>query len=163
MQAPRAGAPGDHRPQGIQYFSRTQDLDARFFITDILRAIRDQQVLQTSAGAMVRDYLHPGDFHQLVDCVLDAPAANRVLDCYSRAPVEKSALLGMMQQRFGLRYEVTETPAGVNATGAKPHYYSLNRQAAELGYQPACSSIDGIAAESAIILGQDAVNDKTNG
>lgn len=143
----------------FNYFSRTQDLDARFFITDILRAIRDDQVLRTSAADMVRDYLHPADFHQLVRRVLDAPAANRALDCYSAGAVDKRELLAQMRARFGLRYEVAaaeQAPAVVNATGAKPNYYSLNRQAAELGYQPAYSSIDGIRTESAIILGRDA-------
>lgn len=144
----------------FNYFSRTQDLNARFFITDILRAIRDDQVLQTSAGDMVRDYLHPADFHQLVRRVLDAPAANRALDCYSAGAVAKADLLAHMQARFGLRYEVAaateQASPVVNATGAKPNYYSLNRQAAELGYQPAYSSIDGIGAETAIILGRDA-------
>ena len=142
----------------FNYFSRSQDLNARFFITDILRAVRDNTVLRTSASPMVRDYLHPLDFHQLVQCVLSAPPGNRALDCYSAAPVEKSALLAMMARRFGLRYEVADSaPAVVNATGAKPHYYSLNRQAAELGYHPAYSSIDGVAAESAIILGRETV------
>jgi nucleoside-diphosphate-sugar epimerase len=138
----------------FNYFSRTQDLNARFFITDLLRAVRDDTVLQTRAGSMVRDYLHPQDFHQLVSCVLRAPAANRAIDCYSAAPVEKVELLTAMAARFGLRYEIGEA-AVVNATGAKPHYYSLNRQAAELGYHPAYSSLDGISAESAIILGRD--------
>lgn len=150
----------------FNYFSHTQDINARFFITDILRAIRDDTVLQTSADAMVRDYLHPDDFHRLVDCVLRAPPGNRALDCYSAAPVEKSALLAAMRDRFGLKFEVVDNGAGqavVNATGAKPHYYSLNRQAAELGYQAAYTSLDGIAAESAIILGRDAVNNKDNG
>ncbi|MFA9215715.1 MAG: NAD-dependent epimerase/dehydratase family protein [Sphingomonadaceae bacterium] len=147
----------------FNYFSRSQDLNARFFITDILRAIRDRQTLQTSAGSMVRDYLHRSDFHQLVRCVLAAPPANRALDCYSAAPVEKAALLAMMQQQFGLDYAVQQAAAGVNATGAKPNYYSLNRQAAELGYHPAYSSLDGIAAESAIILHRDAVHDKNYG
>lgn len=142
----------------FNYFSHTQDLDARFFITDIVRAIRDGATLRTSADAMVRDYLHPDDFHRLVDCVLRAPPGNRALDCYSAAPVEKSALLAAMRERFGLRYEVANpaphTGAGnvVNATGAKPYYYSLNRQAAGLGYQPAYSSIEGITAEAALIL-----------
>ena len=144
----------------FNYFSRTQDLNARFFITDILRAIRDDSVLQTTDGQMVRDYLHPADFHQLVRRVLDAPPANRALDCHSAGAVSKTALLATMQARFGLRYEVAaateQAAAVVNATGAKPNYYSLNRQAAELGYQPAYSSIDGIVAESAIILGRDA-------
>lgn len=138
----------------FNYFSRTQDLGARFFITDLLRALRDGTVLQTSAASMVRDYLHPADFHQLVSRVLAAPPANRALDCYSAAPVEKTALLAAMAERFGLRYEVGPA-AVVNATGTKPHYYSLNRQAAELGYHPAYSSIDGIAMESAIILGRN--------
>ncbi|MFS2140424.1 NAD-dependent epimerase/dehydratase family protein [Duganella sp. Dugasp56] len=138
----------------FNYFSRTQDLNARFFITDLLRAVRDDTVLQTHAGSMVRDYLHPQDFHQLVSCVLRAPAGNRAIDCYSAAPVEKVELLTAMAQRFGLRYEVGAASV-VNATGTKPHYYSLNRQAAELGYHPAYSSIDGISAESAIILGRD--------
>jgi len=144
----------------FNYFGRSQDLNARFFITDILRAIRDDSVLQTTDGQMVRDYLHPQDFHQLVRRVLDAPPQNRAFDCYSAAPVEKRELLTAMQRRFGLRYQVTAGagPAAgiVNATGAKPFYYSLNRQAAELGYQPAYSSIDGITVESAIILGRDA-------
>lgn len=140
----------------FNYFSRTQDLNARFFITDILRAIRDDAVLQTSAAAMVRDYLHPRDFHQLVRCVLEGPPANRALDCYSAAPVSKQELLTAMQLHFGLRYEVNDAPDGlINATGTKPHYYSLNRQAAELGYQPLYSSIDGIATESTILLGRE--------
>lgn len=45
--------------------------------------------------------------------------------------------------------------ATVNATGAKPHYYSLNRKAAEFGYQPARSSLEGIVAEAAAILNED--------
>jgi nucleoside-diphosphate-sugar epimerase len=116
--------------------------------------VRAGTVLQTSAAPMVRDYLHPDDFFQLVRCVLRAPPANCALDCYSAAPVDKATLLAAMAARFGLRYEVG-TAAGVNATGAKPHYYSLNRHAAGFGYQPACSSLDGIVRESALIPGMD--------
>jgi nucleoside-diphosphate-sugar epimerase len=136
----------------FNYFSHTQDINARFFITDILRAIQDDTLLHTSADVMVRDYLHPSDFYRLVNCVLRAPRSNRALDCYSAAPVDKATLLAAMQARFGLRYEVSAGAGVVNATGAKPYYYSLNRQAAELGYQAAYTSIDGITAESAIIL-----------
>lgn len=147
----------------FNYFSRSQDLEARFFITDALRAVRDGDVLRTAPGAMVRDYLHPADFHQLVTRVLDAPPANRALDCYSAAPVDKAALLDMLARRYRLRYEVATaaTPAtapGVNATGAKPHYYSLNRLAAGVGYAPAYTSLDGIAAEADAILGGNAID-----
>jgi nucleoside-diphosphate-sugar epimerase len=136
-------------------FSRTQDIEARFFITDIVRAIRDERTLQTSADYMVRDFLHPGDFHQLVARVLAAPAQNCAVDCYTRAPVDKPTLLQAMAGRFGLRYEVSAPDASVavNATGAKPYYYSLNRKAAEFGYQPAYSSLDCVLTETAALLG----------
>nr|WP_316639507.1 NAD-dependent epimerase/dehydratase family protein [uncultured Roseateles sp.] len=139
----------------FNYFSRSQDLAARFFITDILRAVRDGRVLQASAATMVRDFLHPQDFHQLVQCILRAPAMNGALDAYSRAPVDKPTLLAAMQQCFGLQYEFTAADAAtVNATGAKPFYYSLNRQAADLGYQPAYASLDAIIEEAGAILGR---------
>jgi nucleoside-diphosphate-sugar epimerase len=134
-------------------FSRTQAIESRFFITDIVRAIRDERTLQTSADYMVRDFMHPDDFHHLVECLLAAPPANCVVDCYSREPIDKPTLLKAMAERFGLCYEVVgDTSVRVNATGTKPHYYSLNRKAAEFGYQPAWSSLDCILAETSAIL-----------
>lgn len=141
----------------FNYFSRHQDLSARFFICDLLRAIRAGSVLHTASDTMLRDYLHPGDFHQLVERVLTAQPGNRVLDCHTLAPVEKSALLEAMGARFGLRYAVA--PAGaaaINSTGAKPHYYSLRRGAAALGYVPAWTSLAGLLSEAEAILGRAA-------
>jgi nucleoside-diphosphate-sugar epimerase len=138
----------------FSYFSRTQDLGARYFITDIVRAIRDGVELECSGDPMVRDYLHPDDFRQLVEKVLEAPPANRALDCYSRSTVDKAALLAAMQQRFGLRYRIGAAASAVDATGSKAHYYSLSRAAAALGYEPAHGSLDGILAETAAILGR---------
>ncbi len=139
----------------FNYFSRTQDIEARFFITDIVRAVRDRQLLRTSPDFMVRDFLTPVDFHQLVSCLLAAPLRNCAVDCYTREAIGKPALLQALQVKFGLRYEIagsTETVA-VNATGAKPHYYSLNRKAAEFGYEPRFSSLGGVVTEMAAILG----------
>jgi nucleoside-diphosphate-sugar epimerase len=134
-------------------FSSTQTIASRFFITDIVRAIRDQRTLQTTAEYVVRDFMHPDDFHRFVECLLEAPPANCAVDCYSREPIDKPALLQAMAERFGLCYEVVgDTSARVNATGTKPHYYSLNRKAAEFGYQPAWSSLDCILAETSAIL-----------
>lgn len=138
----------------FNYFSRTQDISARFLITDMLRAIRDKTVLKTSPDYIVRDFLHPSDFHRLVSALLAAPAANAAVDCYSRAPIDKPNLLAAMQREFGLRYEIADAPAGVNATGNKPHYYSLNRRASEFGYQPEMTSLEGILREAAVMLGR---------
>lgn len=136
----------------FNYFSRSQDIAARFLISDILRAILEKTTLQTSSDFIVRDYLHPSDFHMLIGALLSAPTHNAPVDCYSLAPVDKSSLLAAMQDRFGLHYEVSESTAGMNATGQKPHYYSLNRRAADFGYQPAWTSLEGILKEAAIII-----------
>lgn len=136
----------------FNYFSHTQNIDARFLITDMVRAIRDKSVLKTSSDYIVRDYLHPTDFHRLVVALLSAPATNTAVDCYSKAPVDKPALLAAMQKAFGLRYEVTDALSGINATGGKQHYYSLNKRAAEFGYEPVLSSLDGILLEAAAML-----------
>lgn len=136
----------------FNYFSCTQDISARFLITDIMRAIRDKAVLKTSSDYIVRDYLHPSDFHKLVSALLSAPAANAVVDCYSRAPIDKPNLLTAMQAQFGLQYEITQASISVNATGIKPHYYSLNTRAADFGYQPTLTSLEGIVQEMQMIL-----------
>lgn len=138
----------------FNYFSRTQDISARFLITDILRAIRNNTVLKTSSDYIVRDFLHPSDFYRLVSALLSASTTNAVVDCYSRAPIDKPTLLSTMQEKFGLRYEITEPTSSVNATGSKPYYFSLNTRAADFGYQPALTSLEGLLKEAAAILQQ---------
>jgi nucleoside-diphosphate-sugar epimerase len=136
----------------FNYFSCTQDIAARFLITDILRAIRDKSVLKTSPDYIVRDFLHSTDFFRLVNALLSAPATNAVVDCYSRAPIDKPNLLLAMQERFGLRYVITEATTSINATGNKAHYYSLNTRAEDFGYIPKLTSIEGIYMDAELIL-----------
>jgi nucleoside-diphosphate-sugar epimerase len=136
----------------FNYFSHTQDISARFLITDILRAIRDKTVLKTSPAYIVRDFLHPSDFYSLVTALLASPAANASVDCYSKAPIDKPNLLAVMQENFGLSYENIEANASVNATGGKPHYYSLNTRAADFGYVPSLTSLEGILIETRELL-----------
>jgi nucleoside-diphosphate-sugar epimerase len=136
----------------FNYFSCTQDLDARFLMTDILRAIRDKTVLRTSGESIVRDFIHPDDFFQLVSLLLSAPPKNVAVDCYSAAPIEKFALLQAMQQEFDLQFETVQTAAGVNATGAKPHYYSMNKRAADFGYIPKLNALESVQKEVRAVL-----------
>jgi nucleoside-diphosphate-sugar epimerase len=136
----------------FNYFSRTQDLSARFLLTDIIRNIRDRTVLQTPPDHIVRDFLHPVDFHNMIRALLSSSPANVAVDCYSRAPIDKASLLSEMQRRFGLRYEITAAPTTVDATGTKPYYYSLNKRAADFGYIPTRTSIEGVLEEAGAIL-----------
>ena len=135
----------------FNYFSHSQDINARFLITDILRATRDKSVLKTSPDNIVRDFLNPVDFYRLVHAILSSPATNAAIDCYSKAPIEKFSLLEAMQEKYGLQYEIFDEKF-VNATGQKMHYYSMNTQAANFGFEPSLTSLQGVLNESDVIF-----------
>jgi nucleoside-diphosphate-sugar epimerase len=128
-------------------------MESRFLITDIVRSIHDQTILKTSSEVMVRDYITPKDFHSIINAILNSPPKNGVIDCYSKSPIEKSILLEAMRENFGLQYKYVENADGVNATGRKPYYYSLNKRASQFGYQPSLTSLEGIIYEAKHIFG----------
>jgi nucleoside-diphosphate-sugar epimerase len=131
----------------FNYFSHTQNLEARFFITDVVRAIRDKTVLKTSTANMVRDYIDPSDFYGLVDAILASPATNAVVDCYSKAPINKRAMLTALKVEFGLQYEMAPDTEGNNIIGSKSNYYSKNRAAMLFGYMPNHDSLSTLLQE----------------
>jgi len=124
----------------FNYFSHTQDMSARFLITDMVRAIRDETVLQTSSENVVRDFLHPDDFYQLIERIIKAEPSNMAVDCYSKAPVDKMTLLDALQKEFHLTYELFDHAVSVNATGNKLNYYSTHLIAEKIGYCPIYTS-----------------------
>jgi nucleoside-diphosphate-sugar epimerase len=131
----------------FNYFSHIQDIEARFFITDILRAIRDDIVLKISPDIMVRDFIGPDDFYQLVNAILNSPATNDVIDAYSLSPVSKIELLEIMRNYFGLSYLISDQNVSLNATGMKNNYFSLNKRAENFGYLPTMTSVETILHE----------------
>lgn len=136
----------------FNYFSHTQDLAARFFISDCLRAIRTSARLIVSPENILRDYIGPEDFFRLVLAILGAAPANATLDCYTKGPVDKFTLLASLQENFGLSYDCQENLPVINATGAKHNYYSINHRAETFGYLPLRSSLDNVLAEARLIL-----------
>ncbi len=135
----------DLRP--FNYVSRHMNLSARYLITDMARSLTSGESLSVMPGSMHRDYLHPADWFQLLNAVLNAPAVNTALDAYSLAPIEKFALLDAMQQAFGLRYHINQSQPDATITGAKTHYYSRNHAAAKLGYVPRYSAQNAVMEE----------------
>ncbi|MGB4192510.1 MAG: NAD-dependent epimerase/dehydratase family protein [Limnohabitans sp.] len=136
----------------FSYFSHTQDMNARFLMTDIVRAVRDNTILKTSDDYIVRDFINPLDFFKLISVLLLAPAENVVVDTYSLKVIDKPDLLAAMKEKFGLHYEISQSSVSVNATGDKSHYYSRNTRAADFGYQPTLTSLEGIVKEMQMIL-----------
>ena len=136
----------------FNYFSHTQDMDARFLITDIVRVIKNQEVFKTSADNIVRDFITPPDFYNLIQAVIDFKPINTVLDCYTKSSVSKFDLLSELEDKFGLSYEIDIDIAIVNATGIKKYYYSTCKTAENIGYIPCNTSISGLTNEVGVIV-----------
>jgi nucleoside-diphosphate-sugar epimerase len=137
----------------FNYFSHTQDMTARFLMTDIIRAIQNKTTLETSPHFMARDYLHPADFYQLTQLILDAKPCNTAVDCYSQKPIDKLHLLQVMKKEFGLIYEIANADQGVIATGGKSNYFSQNKQAGyDFSYLPIYSSESALIEQTRICL-----------
>lgn len=134
------------------YFSRFVDLSSRFLMAEIVLALRQGSELLTTADDIVRDYVHPEDLAAAVEHCIARRRLNGAYDLYSRDPVRKFAILEEFSRRFGLRYRIADDAAPVSATGAKAHYYSLSRRAADLGYQPAFTSLESLCSETAALL-----------
>jgi nucleoside-diphosphate-sugar epimerase len=128
-------------------FSRYIDPAARYFMTDVYRAIADGTDLLVGPESIRRDYVDPGDLVALVEAVIGSAPFNDVYDVYSRAPAEKFELLEHFASRYGLSYDVRQAETVGTATGVKPHYYSSNRRAASVGYLPTMTSIESVTKE----------------
>ena len=126
----------------FNYCSSTQNINTKYLMADILRAIQNREVLQISEESIVRDYLGPNDFHQMIKKILLAPPANLAVDCYSKAPISKLTLLDKMHMRFGLKFDVKPAFSSVKEARVKLNYFSKNYLAATLGYSPSNSSIE---------------------
>lgn len=136
----------------FNYFSHTQDMSAAYFMTQVTQSISNKIILQTSPDPMVRDYLNPLDFYQLVSKILRSPVVNYAVDTYSKEPIDKAALLRAMESSFGLQYQISNNVSHPNATGLKPFYYSEDHSASRFGYEPQYSSLEGIERELSLLF-----------
>lgn len=128
----------------FNYISPSLNIDSRFFITDLLRAIKNKGVFHTNNVNIVRDFITDEDFHQLIDCTLKQSHINTSLDCYTKKPCSKSDIIEFCKDKYRLETQIKEIDSIVNATGAKINYYSKNKKAEEIGYKPGFNSIENI-------------------
>ena len=131
----------------FNYFSHTQSMNARFLITDIIHAIKNKEVFKTSSENIARDFITPPDFYNLIRTIIDFKPINIALDCYTKSPVSKFDLLNGLKSEIGLDYEVENGIDIVNATSIKSNYYSLNKAAKSINYNPENTSLEGIIQE----------------
>jgi nucleoside-diphosphate-sugar epimerase len=136
----------------FNYFSHTQNMDAQFLITDIVRALKNKKLFKTSSENIVRDFITPTDFYNLIQAFIDYGSINAAFDCYTKSPVSKFDLLSKLESKFGLMYEIDKNINVVDATGVKLNYFSKNHKARCLGFKPKNTSMINILSEMDKVL-----------
>ncbi|MCD4820811.1 MAG: NAD(P)-dependent oxidoreductase [Methanococcoides sp.] len=134
------------------YFSRFINLNAQYFMSEVISCIKDDKVLVTVKGDMVRDYIHPSDLVSLIEKCIHIKSLNDVFDVYSLKPVTKFEILECFAKQYGLDHSIKDDMQISAATGIKNHYYSVYKKAEKIGYFPQFSSMDSIIEETKLIL-----------
>jgi len=136
----------------FSYFSRFIDLNAGYFLTDLIGSIKNGSEFVTNRCDFIRDYLHPSDLFNLIRLIMEKKPFNTAIDAYSQAPVGKFELLDYFSKIYGLRCRIENKLNFICPTGEKNVYCSNSRKAADLGYIPNYSSINTVKEEASFIL-----------
>lgn len=137
----------------FSYFSRFIDLDSGYFLTELIKSLKNKKVFLTNAGDFMRDFIAPQDLFDLIRLIVKAKPFNGAIDAYSSMPISKFKLLDYFNKKYSLKHTVDRGLKITSPTGAKSQYYSNSRKAAGLGYQPKFSSLETVKTESKYIFG----------
>jgi nucleoside-diphosphate-sugar epimerase len=129
------------------YFSRFQDIEGQYFLSQAMSAIRQGEVLKTLSGDMTRDYVTPVDFVRMIDCCFNHRPINRAYDMFSQESVSKFQILEHLHNEFSLQWTTSDVGDVTGGALEKPDYVARERDAVEIGFRPEYSALDGVLTE----------------
>ena len=134
------------------FFSRFIDVNAGFFMSELLQALKNKSEFVTDKKDFVRDYVNPNDFYDLTKNCIANKKINDVFDVYSKEIISKFQILEECFNKFDLKFKLVEKIESISPTGMKKNYYSLSRKAEKINYSPQFSSLETILNESSLFL-----------
>ena len=134
------------------FFSRFIDVNAGFFMSELLQALKNKSEFVTDKKDFVRDYVNPNDFYDLTKNCIANKKINDVFDVYSKEIISKFQILEECFNKFDLKFKLVEKIESISPTGVKKNYYSLSRKAEKINYFPQFSSLETILNESSLFL-----------
>jgi hypothetical protein len=136
----------------FSYFSRFMDFEDKYFITELIKAMRNDEEFKVVNDSFVRDYLHPDDLFQAISKCIDIKNLNNAFDITSNKSVTKEEILNYFEKNYGLRYKIEDDFQYNSASGVKGIYCSDYKNHKEINYIPEYSSMDTIIKESKYVL-----------
>ena len=130
------------------FYSRFVRLDAGYFMSDLLRALRGGTELVTTGHDMIRDYIAPDDLCDLVRFCLGLERVNGAFDVRSLAPAGKFEILEAFKERFGLRWRFSDAGVAASPNGDKSVSCSQSTALDKLGFHPRFTALEGLIRET---------------
>ncbi|MBQ6351738.1 MAG: NAD(P)-dependent oxidoreductase [Lentisphaeria bacterium] len=130
------------------FYSRFVRTDAGYFMSDLLRALREKRELVTTPHDMIRDYIAPDDLFGIVRFCLSHDRVNGAFDVRSLKPAGKFEILERFKTRFGLRWRFSGDAVAASPNGDKPVYCSHSTALERLGFRPRLSALEGLIRET---------------
>ena len=118
----------------------------------IIKATKNKSTFVTDKEDIIRDYVNPADFGNLINNCITYKKLNDVFDVFSKEHVSKFQILQEFSNKFDLKFKLIEQLESISSTGLKKNYYSLSRKAEKIGYYPQFSSFETILNESTLLL-----------
>lgn len=130
----------------FSYFSQYIDVNAGYFMSDVLKSLLNKNTLLTNKVDMVRDYIAPVDLYNLIMKLFEIQKINDCFDAYSVKSVSKMEILDIFKDKFGLKYDFGQSKESPN--GEKNLYASISNKIKLIGFIPTKKSIDVLVEET---------------
>ena len=101
------------------FFSRFIDVNAGFFMSELLQALKNKSEFITDKKDFVRDYVNPNDFYDLTKNCIANKKINDVFDVYSKEIISKFQILEECFNKFDLKFKLVEKIESISPTGVK--------------------------------------------
>jgi nucleoside-diphosphate-sugar epimerase len=134
------------------FFTRFTNLDSKFFMSALIKAILTKTVFVTNEREMIRDYINPKDLINLIELSLKPKHLNEGFDIYSLSPISKFEILRYFQDKCRLKVKFDNRYKSFSSVGKDIYASTFKRKAAILGYKPKYTSLKTIKEESACLL-----------
>tara|TARA_B100001750_G_scaffold239120_1_gene246733 strand:- start:27 stop:935 length:909 start_codon:yes stop_codon:yes gene_type:complete len=136
----------------FNFFSRYINLDYSFFISEIIKSIKNKTEFITNNVDITRDFIHPSDLFNLIEKCIKKNTINDVFDVYSKKPISKFEILNYFNKEFNLKFQIVDKAMKISPTGIKKNYFSNSKKSSKIGYNPEFTSLQTIQDEIKFLL-----------
>lgn len=122
------------------FLSPHLNLHAEYFMSEVYRSLLSGSKFITTGAEMTRDYIGTKELVSIIDGATEQAQINISLDTYTKSPAGKFQILHRLK-RLGLHWQLSDQS---NVVPDRIEYFSENRRAETIGYQPERCSADVI-------------------